>query len=109
MILDNPTIFGTMNGKLLGAGEAGSETVVGTSSLMDMIGDAVDDGLTSFGMTATGTNARLDALLDVVERYMPQILEAAEADREAVISDRTMGVIANRTSETIGRNARRLM
>lgn len=109
MILDSPTIFGMMNGKLLGAGEAGSETVVGTSSLMDMIGDAVDDGLTSFGMTATGTNARLDALLDVVERYMPQILEAAEADREAVISDRTMGVIANRTSETIGRNARRLM
>lgn len=109
MILDNPTIFGMMNGKLLGAGEAGSETVVGTSRLMDMIGDAVDDGLTSFGMTANGTNARLDALLDVVERYMPQILEAAEADREAVISDRTMGVIANRTSETIGRNARRLM
>lgn len=109
MILDNPTIFGMMNGKLLGAGEAGSEVVAGTSSLMNMIGDAVDDGLTSFGMTATGTNARLDALLDVVERYMPQILEAAEADREAIISDRTMGVIANRTSETIGRNARRLM
>ena len=42
MILDNPTIFGMMNGKFLGAGEAGSETVVGTSSLMNMIKDAVD-------------------------------------------------------------------
>ena len=42
MILDNPTIFGMMNGKLLGAGEAGSETVVGTGSLMNMIKDAVD-------------------------------------------------------------------
>lgn len=42
MILDNPTIFGMMNGKFLGAGEAGSETVVGTNSLMNMIKDAVD-------------------------------------------------------------------
>lgn len=42
MILNNPTIFGMMNGKLLGAGDAGSETVVGTGSLMSMIKDAVD-------------------------------------------------------------------
>ena len=41
MILNNPTIFGAMNGQLLGAGEAGSETVVGTQSLMDMIRQAV--------------------------------------------------------------------
>ena len=41
MILNNPTIFGAMNGQLLGAGEAGSETVVGTQSLMDMIREAV--------------------------------------------------------------------
>ena len=41
MILNNPTIFGAMNGKFLGAGEAGSETVVGTQSLMDMIRQAV--------------------------------------------------------------------
>ena len=41
MILNNPTIFGAQNGQLLGAGEAGSETVVGTQSLMDMIRKAV--------------------------------------------------------------------
>lgn len=40
MILDKPTIFGAANGKLLGAGEAGSETVVGTQSLMNMIHEA---------------------------------------------------------------------
>ena len=40
MILNNPTIFGMMNGKLLGAGEAGSETIVGTSSLLGMIQQA---------------------------------------------------------------------
>lgn len=40
-ILNNPTIFGMMNGKLLGGGDAGSEAVVGTQSLMDMIRNAV--------------------------------------------------------------------
>ena len=42
MILNSPTIFGMMNGKFLGGGEAGSEVVAGTSSLMNMIKDAVD-------------------------------------------------------------------
>ncbi|MBO5570846.1 MAG: phage tail tape measure protein [Clostridia bacterium] len=41
MILNNPTIFGMMNGQLLGGGEAGPEAVVGTQSLMDMIRRAV--------------------------------------------------------------------
>ena len=41
MILNSPTIFGMKDGQLLGAGEAGSETVVGTSSLMKMIQAAV--------------------------------------------------------------------
>lgn len=44
MILDKPTIFGSQNGKLLGAGEAGSETVVGTQSLMEMINNASNAG-----------------------------------------------------------------
>ena len=41
MILDTPTIFGAMNGKLLAGGEAGQEAVVGTRSLMGMIQQAV--------------------------------------------------------------------
>ena len=41
LILDSPTIFGMMNGTLLGGGDAGSETVVGTHSLLDMIRNAV--------------------------------------------------------------------
>jgi len=50
MILNNPTIFGAMNGKLLGGGEAGSEAVVGTKSLMEMIQRAVDvAGDTNYG------------------------------------------------------------
>ena len=41
MILDNPTIFGAMNGKLLGAGEAGPEAIVGVNALRNMIRDAI--------------------------------------------------------------------
>ena len=41
MILNNPTIFGAMGGKLLGAGEAGSEMIVGTNTLMETIRQAV--------------------------------------------------------------------
>ena len=41
MILNSPTIFGAAGGKLLGGGEAGSEAVVGTSSLQSMITGAV--------------------------------------------------------------------
>ncbi|MBR3202499.1 MAG: phage tail tape measure protein, partial [Solobacterium sp.] len=41
MILNSPTIFGMKGNTLLAGGEAGSETVVGTQSLMEMIRDAV--------------------------------------------------------------------
>lgn len=42
MILNNPTIFGMMNGSLLAGGEAGSEVVVGANSLRNMIQSAVE-------------------------------------------------------------------
>ena len=47
MILNSPTIFGfdPSTGKFLGGGEAGSETIVGTSNLMKMIRSAVDDAI----------------------------------------------------------------
>lgn len=41
MILNSPTIFGMKGNNLLAGGEAGSETVVGTQSLMEMIRNAV--------------------------------------------------------------------
>lgn len=44
MILNSPTIFGGMNGKLLGAGEAGPEVVVGASSLSQLVTNAVEAG-----------------------------------------------------------------
>ena len=47
MILDSPTIFGfdPKTGKFLGGGEAGSETVVGTASLLSMIKEAVAEAI----------------------------------------------------------------
>lgn len=41
MILNAPTIFGMKGNQILAGGEAGSETVVGTQSLMEMIRNAV--------------------------------------------------------------------
>ena len=41
MILNGPTIFGQKGNTLLAGGEAGSEAVVGTQSLMEMIRNAV--------------------------------------------------------------------
>ena len=43
MLLSNPTIFGMMNGNLMGGGEAGQEVVAGANTLMRMIQDAVGD------------------------------------------------------------------
>lgn len=41
MILNSPTIFGMKGNTFLAGGEAGSETIVGTQSLLDMIRNAV--------------------------------------------------------------------
>lgn len=66
MILDKPTIFGAKNGQLLGAGEVGSETVVGTHSLMNMIQTAVNKN-----------NERsielMEKTLQLLSMYIPQI------------------------------------
>ena len=45
MIMNQPTIFGynAKSNQFLAGGEAGSETVVGTQSLMDMIRVAVNE------------------------------------------------------------------
>ena len=57
MILNSPTIFGYQNGQFLGAGEAGSETVVGTNSLMNMIQKAVGSGIV-INMTVNGAQGQ---------------------------------------------------
>lgn len=68
-ILDEPTIFGmNENGQFMGAGEVGSETVVGTNSLMNMIQQAV----TSQNLEL---NARMDTLIEILLKYLPLLLK----------------------------------
>ena len=75
MILDGPTIFGAMDGKLLGGGEAGAEAIVGVSSLMRMIQSAVG-GMAAGSVTNVGgitmniygaEGQDVKALADVIE------------------------------------------
>ena len=69
-ILNSPTIFGMQNGKLLGAGEAGPEVVVGASSLSQLIQQSVNaagNNIASAVATATrmGATAPGDIHLNV--------------------------------------------
>lgn len=63
MILNSPTIFGAHGNQLLGAGEVGSETVVGTHSLMDMIQNSVNN-----------SNANSEQKLDLIYNALIQII-----------------------------------
>lgn len=66
MVLDSATIFGfnSKTGKLLGAGEAGSEVVVGTKSLMQMIDESVANVMQGF--ISVLRNEFIDDILNVV-------------------------------------------
>lgn len=62
MILDEPTIFGfNSEGEAMGAGEAGSEVVSGTNTLMNMIGSIMD--------------SRNKALIEVLYMILEAILQ----------------------------------
>ena len=103
MILDDATIFGmNSSGQLLGAGEAGSETVVGTNSLLNMINGAVQ--------AETGElSARMDRIINLLVMFFPQMLDRVGND---VVLD--TGVLVGqlapkmnvRLSEIQSRNAR---
>ena len=94
MILDSPTIFGYSNGRFLGGGEAGSEAVVGTNSLLGMIRDAVAD---------SSENGTLISMLAEYLPYLPQMANMQMVtDTGALVGqlaprmDEQLGVIAMR-------------
>lgn len=75
MVMTSPTIFGynAETGNLMKGGEAGSEVVSGTGTLMSMIKGAV----------ASQNNTivvYLQHLIEILATYFPQILEAAGHD-----------------------------
>ena len=65
-IMDNATIFGAASGRLLGGGEAGSEVIVGTQKLMDMMRQAVGGGqpitINVYGAEGQSAEALADAV-----------------------------------------------
>lgn len=82
MLLNQPTIFGVKpNGNLMGGGEAGQEVVAGSSTLMAMIRNAVQN-----------ENADiiyyLDKLISMLAQYFPEIL--GNLEREMVLDDGTL-------------------
>lgn len=82
MLLNQPTIFGVNpNGNLMGGGEAGQEVVAGSSTLMAMIRNAVQD-------ENAGIIYYLDKLMSILTQYFPEIL--GNLEREMVLDDGTL-------------------
>ena len=77
MILNSPTIFGMQNGKLLGGGEAGSEVVVGTNSLMNMIRAASGENVTINVYPSQGMDER--QLANEVQRVLVNQMNSRRA------------------------------
>lgn len=74
MILEKPTIFGVNSkGQPMGAGEAGSETIVGTNSLMTMIKAAVSES----NANANATLEKILAAIINIDRTMYEKVVAA--------------------------------
>lgn len=74
MIMNKPTIFGynPYSNNFLAGGEAGSETVVGTQSLMNMITTAVN-------AQQNKTAQELQRINQLLQQYLPQIFEKETA------------------------------
>ena len=67
MILNSATIFGydKLTGKFLGGGEAGSETVVGTKNLMNMIKNSVVEAFSDLIAMVKGSQTA-EAVGDII-------------------------------------------
>ncbi len=97
MLLNSPTIFGysAASGKFLGGGEAGSEVVAGSQTLMNMIQTAVAE-------QNGGMADRLDALIDLITRYLPEI--AINSERQFVFdTGATAGALAPAMDRELGK------
>ena len=92
MVLNNPTIFGAQNGKLLGGGESGAEVVVGYHSLQDMVASAA-------AASNNEVAAKVDAVIAILSETMPDI-----AAQKGVYIDSTklVGALAPGINRNLG-------
>ena len=96
IVMNEPTIFGynPATGSFMGGGEAGSEVVSGTNTLMNMIQNAVasENGAIVY---------YLQTLIEILADYFPQVLEALDAcfdadyfiKRKAPEIDKQLGIL----------------
>lgn len=106
MVMTQPTVFGynSATGQLMGGGEAGSEVVSGTNTLMNMIRGAVSE-------QTGGLAYYLQKLLEILADYFPQVLSAMDRDivldsgemvgAMAVPMNRALGKLSNRNGRGI--------
>ena len=90
LLMNSPTIFGfdPETGKARGGGEAGSEVVSGTNTLMNMIGSVVES------KTAAQNDrivALLTALLEAITGGNEELLKALLAGQTIVLNKREIG------------------
>ena len=87
MIMNSPTAFGiNANGQIMAGGEAGSEVVSGTETLMNMIGDVV----AAQNAELTNTVSKLFAFL---QEYLPEMTRMQLVmDSGAVIGELAPGI-----------------
>ena len=101
MLLDKPTIFGydAAKGNYLGAGEAGTEVVAGSHTLMNMISNAVQE------QNSTMTYY-MQKIIEVLAKYFPQVVDSmgrpivfdsvAAANAMAVPMNEALGKLTSR-------------
>lgn len=90
MIMDKPTIFGynPATGSYMGGGEAGSEVISGTDTLMGMIGRAVAANSAAAGERLAGL---LEALLNAITGGNQEIVQALMSGQKLVVDRREFG------------------
>ena len=101
MLMNEPTIFGynSASGKFMGGGEAGSEVVSGTKTLMNMIQNAVSEQNNNLVYY-------MQKIIDVLSSYFPQFIDAFNvslnvdgyelASAMAVPMDQALGKLSSR-------------
>lgn len=97
MIMNEPTIFGfnPKTNQLMAGGEAGSETVVGTDSLMQMIGSAI-------AANNEVMIEKFDRLISILAEFFPEVLSGL--DRQIVLDTGVVaGELAPKMDEKLGR------
>lgn len=107
MIMNQPTIFGfnPKSNQFMAGGEAGSETVVGTESLMGMIQNAVDNNNRAVVAALDYQTGRIERVISLLVQFFPEQL-ATLNNMELTFDD---GTVAARLAPKMDKEIARLL